>query len=183
MTLDFRVPGIENREDGRQSGKEEEEDAVEPKETASGDWDQHERSSGNPDVPREGTDPVEEERSEDTRGGRHVPGGAWLTKIVWALADKEITLDRIVTARDQGSITFEGSKIWLYQDLSYITLQRRRALKPAAIFLREKGVMWGRPFQMLFAWQGETHVVRTLSGAYSILGLDQENPSSLASQH
>ncbi|KAJ1203603.1 hypothetical protein NDU88_007387 [Pleurodeles waltl] len=82
MTPDFQVPGIENREDGRQSKKEEEKDAVEPKETASGDRDQHKRSSGNPDVPRAGADPVKEERSEDTRGGRHVPGGAWLIKVL-----------------------------------------------------------------------------------------------------
>ncbi|KAJ1209466.1 hypothetical protein NDU88_004844 [Pleurodeles waltl] len=76
---DFWVPRVENREDGRQWEREKE-DAVEPKETARADRDKHKRSSGNPDVPRAGADPVEEERSEDTRGSCHVPGGAWLIK-------------------------------------------------------------------------------------------------------
>ncbi|KAJ1161177.1 hypothetical protein NDU88_001664 [Pleurodeles waltl] len=40
MTPDFRVPAGENREDGRQSG-EEEEDAEEPNETSRGERDQN----------------------------------------------------------------------------------------------------------------------------------------------
>ncbi|KAJ1109533.1 hypothetical protein NDU88_006893 [Pleurodeles waltl] len=80
MTLDFLVPGEENREDGLQQGAEEEEDAEEPNKTAGGEQDQDEGSSGNPDVPREAADPVEKDRSEDTRRNRHVPGEAWLTK-------------------------------------------------------------------------------------------------------
>ncbi|KAJ1129775.1 hypothetical protein NDU88_008140 [Pleurodeles waltl] len=39
--------------------------------------------SGDPGVPREAAEPEEQERSEDTLRGRHVPGGAWLTKCVW----------------------------------------------------------------------------------------------------
>ncbi|KAJ1149762.1 hypothetical protein NDU88_002567 [Pleurodeles waltl] len=79
MTPDFRIPGEENREDGLQPGAEEE-DAEEPEETAGVEPKQDERSSGYPDVPREAVDPLEKERSKDTRRDRHVPGGAWLTK-------------------------------------------------------------------------------------------------------
>ncbi|KAJ1208094.1 hypothetical protein NDU88_003484 [Pleurodeles waltl] len=135
--------------------------------------------------------------------------------IVLALPDKEIILDHMqtvgcpygtpgppqdiltrlhsyqqkefimATIPDQGPVTFEGTKVWVYQDLSFITLQRRRALNPATTFLRDKGVKykWGHSFRLMFAWQRETHAVSTLGKATLILGLEQEGPSSPMPQH
>ncbi|KAJ1129195.1 hypothetical protein NDU88_007566 [Pleurodeles waltl] len=77
MTPDFWILKSEN---GLQLGAKEE-DAEEPEETAGGESEQDERRSGNLVVPREAADPVEKGRSEETRRNRHVPGGAWLTKV------------------------------------------------------------------------------------------------------
>ncbi|KAJ1191374.1 hypothetical protein NDU88_000690 [Pleurodeles waltl] len=79
MTPDFQIPGVVKSVNGLQRGVEEE-DTEEPEETADGGSEQPERRSGNLDVLRETTDPVEEGRREETRRNRHVPGGAWLSK-------------------------------------------------------------------------------------------------------
>ncbi|KAJ1148772.1 hypothetical protein NDU88_001598 [Pleurodeles waltl] len=81
MTPDFRIPGVVKRVKGLRRGVEEEEDAEKPEETADSGAEQTERRAGNLDVPREAADPVEERRPEETRRNRHVPGGAWLSKV------------------------------------------------------------------------------------------------------
>ncbi|KAJ1176527.1 hypothetical protein NDU88_001805 [Pleurodeles waltl] len=81
MTPDFRIPGVVKRVKGLQCGVEEEEDAEAPGEMADGGAEQTERRAGNLDVPREAADSVEEGRLEETRRNRHVPGGAWLSKV------------------------------------------------------------------------------------------------------
>ncbi|KAJ1151591.1 hypothetical protein NDU88_004371 [Pleurodeles waltl] len=50
-------------------------------ETADGGEEKPERRAGNRDVPREGADPVEEQRLKETCRNHHVPGGAWLSKV------------------------------------------------------------------------------------------------------
>ncbi|KAJ1189542.1 hypothetical protein NDU88_006287 [Pleurodeles waltl] len=81
MTPDFRILGVVKGENGLRRGVEEEdEDAEEPEETADGGLEQPGRKPGNPDVPRETADPMQEGRREETRRNRHVPGGAWLSK-------------------------------------------------------------------------------------------------------
>ncbi|KAJ1154589.1 hypothetical protein NDU88_007335 [Pleurodeles waltl] len=46
----------------------------------------------------------------------------------------------MAAVRDKSFIDFEGTRVWLYQELSTITLQRRRALLPLTILLHEKGI-------------------------------------------
>ncbi|KAJ1155425.1 hypothetical protein NDU88_008155 [Pleurodeles waltl] len=63
MTPDFQIPGVVKGENGLRRGVEEEgEDAEEPEETADGGLEQPGRRPGNPDVPRETEDPVQEGR-------------------------------------------------------------------------------------------------------------------------
>ncbi|KAJ1210532.1 hypothetical protein NDU88_005895 [Pleurodeles waltl] len=82
MTPDFRIPRVVKGENGLRRGVEEEdEDAEEPEETADGELEKPGGRPGNPDVPRETADPMQEERREETRRNRHVPGGAWLSKV------------------------------------------------------------------------------------------------------
>ncbi|KAJ1161053.1 hypothetical protein NDU88_001541 [Pleurodeles waltl] len=81
MTPDFRIPGVVKRVKGLRRSLEEEEDAEEPEETADGGAKQTERRAGNLDVPREAADSMEEGRLEETCRNRHVPGGAWLSKL------------------------------------------------------------------------------------------------------
>ncbi|KAJ1176434.1 hypothetical protein NDU88_001714 [Pleurodeles waltl] len=83
---DFWVPGKSNTEDGLEPGAEEQ-DVEEPAETESGELKDNDRRSGDPGVPREAADPEEQERSEDTLRGRHVPGGACMTKVRSFLKD------------------------------------------------------------------------------------------------
>ncbi|KAJ1091419.1 hypothetical protein NDU88_004545 [Pleurodeles waltl] len=109
MTPDFRIQGEEKSENGLQRGAKEG-DAEEPEETAGGEWEQDERRSGNADVPRETTDPVEKGRSEETRGKCHVPGGAWLNKLrsffKGQLTEKQKNGDR----REEGRDGAEGAE-------------------------------------------------------------------------
>ncbi|CAH2275848.1 Hypothetical predicted protein [Pelobates cultripes] len=53
-------------------------------------------------------------------------------------------------ARTQRSIRYMDSQIALYQDLSTLTLDARRALKPITSVLREKRIpyKWGHPFSL-----------------------------------
>ncbi|KAJ1136234.1 hypothetical protein NDU88_002651 [Pleurodeles waltl] len=82
MTPDFRLPGVVKGENRlRADVEEEDEDAEEPEETADGGLEQPSRRSGNLDVPREATDPVQEGRREETRRNRHAPGWVWLSKV------------------------------------------------------------------------------------------------------
>ncbi|KAJ1146001.1 hypothetical protein NDU88_012283 [Pleurodeles waltl] len=82
MTPDFQIPGKLKEENGpRKREEENDEDAEEPKETADAGAEQPEGRPGNTDVPRVTTDPVQEGSGEETHKHRHVPGGAWLSKV------------------------------------------------------------------------------------------------------
>ncbi|CAH2246054.1 Hypothetical predicted protein [Pelobates cultripes] len=56
----------------------------------------------------------------------------------------------MAAARGMTSIQFHGSEVSLYQDLSGLTLDARRALRPLTTTLRDKGVpyRWGFPFSL-----------------------------------
>ncbi|CAH2246408.1 Hypothetical predicted protein [Pelobates cultripes] len=56
----------------------------------------------------------------------------------------------MVTARGTDRIMFQGAEVALFQDLSSLTLDARRALRPITAALREKNVpyRWGFPFSL-----------------------------------
>ncbi|KAJ1082126.1 hypothetical protein NDU88_002296 [Pleurodeles waltl] len=75
--------------------------------------------------------------------------------------------------RDTASIEFEGHRIGLYQDLSMITLQRRRSLRPVTELLRKEDIRykWGHLFRLHFTWQNELRSIRTLEEAQGLDGM------------
>ncbi|KAJ1145073.1 hypothetical protein NDU88_011365 [Pleurodeles waltl] len=81
----------------------------------------------------------------------------------------------MAAVRDTTSIEFEGHRVVLYQDLSMLTLQRHRLLRPVTDFLREEGIRykWGHPFRLLFTWQNELHSNRTLEEAQRLERMPQ----------
>ncbi|KAJ1216024.1 hypothetical protein NDU88_003630 [Pleurodeles waltl] len=81
----------------------------------------------------------------------------------------------MAAVRDTTSIEFEGHRVGMYQDLSMITLQRRRLLQPVTDLLREEGIRykWGHPFRLLFTWQNELRRIRTLEEAQRLEGMPQ----------
>ncbi|KAJ1165246.1 hypothetical protein NDU88_005674 [Pleurodeles waltl] len=98
MTPDFRVPGAEKSEDGRERSSEEpdaaDQDTEEPTEKESGDWEETKKRPGTTGVLMDAEHAEDQERSEDTLKSCHVPGGAWLNKCI------EETNQRIVTSQE-----------------------------------------------------------------------------------
>ncbi|KAJ1191064.1 hypothetical protein NDU88_000381 [Pleurodeles waltl] len=113
MTPDIRIPGWVKGEKGLRRGEDEQENAEKLEETADGGEGKPERRAGNRDVPREGADPVEEQRLEETRRNRHVPGGAWLSKVrsffKGRLIEQQKSWDRGEEGRDEK--TWESEKL------------------------------------------------------------------------
>lgn len=66
-------------------------------------------------------------------------------------------------ARTLRHVDFEGSQIQLYPDLSWLTLQKRRCLKPLLAVLKEHELpyRWGFPFALLVAKNGRTVTLRS----------------------
>lgn len=66
-------------------------------------------------------------------------------------------------ARDRGDITLDGCQVQLLSDLSKMTLDKRRALRPLLDMLREHGIpySWGYPFQLQVRRDGSLLVVHT----------------------
>lgn len=66
-------------------------------------------------------------------------------------------------ARTHRYVDFEGSQIQLYPDLSWITLQKRRCLKPLLNVLKENELpyRWGFPFALLVVRNGRTTALRS----------------------
>ncbi|KAJ1203924.1 hypothetical protein NDU88_007705 [Pleurodeles waltl] len=85
MTPDFWLLGTLKSEDGLERGSEEpdaaDKDTEEPTEAESGNREETEKRPGTTGVSRDAEHTEDQERSEDTLRSRHVPGGAWLTKI------------------------------------------------------------------------------------------------------
>ncbi|KAJ1160258.1 hypothetical protein NDU88_000760 [Pleurodeles waltl] len=79
----------------------------------------------------------------------------------------------MTAAQDQSVIDFEGFRVGLFQDLSMLTLQRRRTLRPVTDFMRDNGIRckWCHPFRLQFVWQNETCIVRTVEEAQTLEGL------------
>ena len=66
-------------------------------------------------------------------------------------------------AREKNRVIFNGTEIKLYQDLSNITLQQRRALRPITEQLRSRGIpyRWKFPFCLSATSRGHTALLRT----------------------
>lgn len=66
-------------------------------------------------------------------------------------------------ARERGRILFNGTEIKLFQDLSQITLQNRRALRPLLETLRSRNIQyrWKFPFCLSASTRGRTALLRT----------------------
>ncbi|CAH2283422.1 Hypothetical predicted protein [Pelobates cultripes] len=65
-------------------------------------------------------------------------------------------------ARTQSTMRYEDSQISLYQDLSTLTLDARRALKPLTSLMQEKRIpyRWGFPFSLQAKVDNQWHVLR-----------------------
>ncbi|KAJ1106332.1 hypothetical protein NDU88_003733 [Pleurodeles waltl] len=89
---------------------------------------------------------------------------------------------KLAAVHDLNAINFDGHKIYLYQDLSPLTLQCQRVLRPITSMLQEKGICykWDHPFRLQFVWQNEMRIVRTQKEADSVpdMSMEQGRPSS-----
>ncbi|KAJ1117854.1 hypothetical protein NDU88_006050 [Pleurodeles waltl] len=94
VTPDFRVQEREKREDGRERAAEEP-DAVdsqtdETTKTESEEDEEPKTQTGTTDCLRDSGGTENQEPSEDTPKSRHIPGGAWLTKVQSFLRDSQL---------------------------------------------------------------------------------------------
>lgn len=71
-------------------------------------------------------------------------------------------------------IKFQGSDIQVFQDLSPITLQRRRNFRVVTDKLREENIRykWGFPFLLSFRYKGSLHSSASLEDACKVLQLE-----------
>ncbi|KAJ1129183.1 hypothetical protein NDU88_007554 [Pleurodeles waltl] len=93
VTPDFRVQEIGKREDGRMRAAEESDAAdfqtAEPTVTENGNQEEPKKSAGTTDGSRNTGDTKIQEPTEETLRSRHIPGGAWLTKVRSFLRDSQ----------------------------------------------------------------------------------------------
>lgn len=82
--------------------------------------------------------------------------------VICCIADFQLKEDVLRNARLRQHITFQGADIKLYQDLSNITLQRRRELRPLLEELRSRAIVnrWKFPFGLFATSQGRTALLR-----------------------
>lgn len=78
--------------------------------------------------------------------------------VVCCLVDFRLKEDLLRRARDVGRLQHEGHGLQLYQDLSPLTLQQRRILKPLLGSLRSRGATyhWQFPFGLSATLNGQT---------------------------
>lgn len=70
--------------------------------------------------------------------------------------------DILKKTRDKPQMEYEGSHIYIYQDLSAITLRHRRDLRPLLDVLRNNGIRyrWKFPFALSASHQGRSALLR-----------------------
>lgn len=68
---------------------------------------------------------------------------------------------------------FEGSSVQFYQDLTQLTLQKRREMQAVTAVLRDKQIRykWGFPFRLIFQYEGSTRICTSVTEAREIVGL------------
>lgn len=75
-------------------------------------------------------------------------------------------------AKAQCTIDYAGSPLQLYPDLLWVTLQKRRHVKPLLLLLTDNGISyrWGFPFALLASKNGCTAVLHTFDDLPSFFG-------------
>lgn len=83
--------------------------------------------------------------------------------VVCCLVDFRLKEEILRRARAQPQLQFQGHRIQLYQDLSHITLQHRRALRPLLQQLTSRGIAyrWRFPFGLVVNQSGRSHLLVT----------------------
>lgn len=83
--------------------------------------------------------------------------------IVCCLVNFPLKEEILRKARDRGRILYNGADIKLFQDLSQITLQNRRTLRPLLETLRARNIQyrWKFPFCLAATTRGRTALLRT----------------------
>lgn len=83
--------------------------------------------------------------------------------VICRLQDFTIKEQIMRAARSKHDISFENSAIQLYPDLAWITLQRRRHLKPLITLLRDRNIpyRWGFPFSLTASQDGKSAALRS----------------------
>lgn len=82
--------------------------------------------------------------------------------VICCLINFQLKEEILHRARDRHSLLYQGAEIKLFQDLSPITLQNRRDLRPLLDLLRTKGIQyrWKFPFCLSASFQGRTANLR-----------------------
>lgn len=77
---------------------------------------------------------------------------------ICSLVDYKLKEDLMRKAREKDRMLHDNPEIELYQDLSPLTLQQRRALRPLLDSLRARGATyrWGFPFSLTATRNGRT---------------------------
>lgn len=96
--------------------------------------------------------------------------------VVCCLVDYLLKEDILRKARNRYHFKFDGTPIQMYQDLSGITLQHRRELRPLLETLRSKGITyrWKFPFCLSASTQGRSALLKVpedLPHFFSTLGI------------
>lgn len=82
--------------------------------------------------------------------------------VICNIIDYQLKEEILRKARNTPQISHDGADIRLFQDLSTITLQRRRELRPLLAVLRTKGIpyRWKFPFCLSASSQGRSALLR-----------------------
>lgn len=83
--------------------------------------------------------------------------------IVCCLVNFPLKEEILRKARERGRVIFNGTEVKLFQDLSQITLQNRRALRPLLDALRARNIQyrWKFPFALTASTRGRSAILRT----------------------
>lgn len=83
--------------------------------------------------------------------------------VICCLISFRIKEDILRRARERGEILLQGHTVKFFQDLSPITLQKRRDLRPLLDLLRSKSITyrWKFPFCLAASYQGRTALLRS----------------------
>ncbi|KAM8966314.1 mitogen-activated protein kinase 15 [Pelodytes ibericus] len=99
------------------------------------------------------------------------PPGSVPRDVICRIVDFGLKEQIMKRAREIGYLAYEGTQITFFNDLSDLTLQARRALRPLASLLQERNICsWGYPFCLN---------VRTSEGVYSVR-YHQDGPGLIA---
>ncbi|KAJ1160975.1 hypothetical protein NDU88_001464 [Pleurodeles waltl] len=112
MTPDFRVPGSLKSKDGLQTrGEDPETENLDAEDTGaenSTERKKEETRPGNTAVSWDAEESEDPEQSEDKLGSRHVPGGAWLSKVLSFLNNNRLLKQEKGDRRGEGRDGEEG---------------------------------------------------------------------------